>query len=145
MQDTIRAIRNLRSEKNVKPGLKLPAIIVDASGVMKQEASTSAALANLDESRLSIVDSLDSKPAGHVALVAGPIEIFLPLSEMVDPAEERARLEKELSEAESHISRLENLLAGDFANKAPTALVQKEREKLAVYKESAEKIKAQLG
>jgi valyl-tRNA synthetase len=35
-------------------------------------------------------------------------------------------------------------LASDFANKAPAQLVQKERDKLAVYKESAEKIKAQL-
>ena len=77
--------------------------------------------------------------------MAGPIEIFLPLAEMVDPAEERARLEKELTEAESHIERLEKLLSSDFANKAPAALVQKERDKLAVYKESAEKIKAQLG
>jgi valyl-tRNA synthetase len=32
----------------------------------------------------------------------------------------------------------------DFANKAPAALVQKERDKLAGYKETAGKIKAQL-
>ncbi|MDX9992207.1 MAG: valine--tRNA ligase [Anaerolineales bacterium] len=145
VQDVIRAIRNLRAEKSVKPGLKLPAIIVDASGLMKQEARTIAALSNLDDSRLSILDSLDSKPANHLGLVAGPIEIFLPLAELVDPAEDRARLARELAEAESQIARLENLLASDFANKAPAPLVQKEREKLAVYKESAGKIKAQLG
>ncbi len=145
VQEVIRAIRNLRAEKNVKPGLKLPAIIVDASGLMKQESRTIAALSNLDDSRLSILASLDSKPEGHVALVAGPIEIFLPIAEMVDLAEERARLSKELAEAQGHIERLEKLLASDFANKAPAALVQKERDKLAVYKDSAEKIKAQLG
>jgi valyl-tRNA synthetase len=55
-----------------------------------------------------------------------------------------ARLEKELKEAESHIERLEKLLAGDFAKKAPAHLVAKEREKLTAYKETAEKIKAQL-
>jgi valyl-tRNA synthetase len=145
VQEVVRAIRNLRAEKNVKPGLKLPAIIVDASGLMKQEAGVVAALSNLDQARLSILDSLDSKPEGHVALVAGPIEIFLPLAEMVDPGEERARLSKELGEAESHIERLEKLLGSDFANKAPAQLVQKERDKLAVYKESAEKLRAQLG
>jgi valyl-tRNA synthetase len=80
-----------------------------------------------------------------VALVAGSVEIFLPLAALVDPEEERARLGKELAEAESHIERLEKLLGSDFANKAPAQLVQKERDKLAVYKESAEKIKAQLG
>jgi valyl-tRNA synthetase len=64
---------------------------------------------------------------------------------MVDPAEDRARLSKELAEAESQIERLENLLASDFAKKAPAQLVQKEQDKLAGYKDSAEKIKAQLG
>ena len=39
---------------------------------------------------------------------------------------------------------LEKLLAGDFANKAPTALVQKEREKLEGYRKTAEKIEGQL-
>jgi valyl-tRNA synthetase len=63
----------------------------------------------------------------------------------VDLEQERARLEKELAEAESQIARLEKLLASDFAKKAPEAVVAKEREKLAAYKEIAEKIKAQLG
>jgi valyl-tRNA synthetase len=144
IQEVVRAIRNLRAEKNVKPGLKLAAIVVDASGLIKQEARVVAALSNLDESQLSILESLDSKPEGHVALVAGSVEIFLPLAALVDPEEERARLSKELAEAESHIERLEKLLGSDFANKAPAQLVQKERDKLAVYKESAEKIKAQF-
>ena len=56
----------------------------------------------------------------------------------------KSRLEKELKEAQSHIERLEKLLSGDFANKAPAAVVQKERDKLAAYKDTAEKIKAQL-
>jgi valyl-tRNA synthetase len=74
----------------------------------------------------------------------GPVEIYLPLTGMVDLTEEKTRLEKELKEAESHIERLEKLLAGDFAKKAPAALVQKERDKLMAYQETAEKIKAQL-
>jgi len=63
---------------------------------------------------------------------------------MVDLADEKSRLEKELKEAESHIDRLEKLLGGDFANKAPAQVVAKEKEKLEAYKETAEKIKSQL-
>jgi valyl-tRNA synthetase len=144
MQEVIRAIRNLRAEKNVKPGSKLAAIVVDASGLIKQEAKIIAALSNLDEAKLLIHEKLDAKPEGHVALVAGPVEIYLPLSDLVDPEEERARLTKELAEAEAQIARLEKLLGSDFANKAPAPVVQKEKEKLAAYKETAEKIKAQL-
>jgi valyl-tRNA synthetase len=144
LQEVVRSIRNLRAEKNVKPNLKLAAIVVDASGLMQQEAKVLAALAGLDEAQLSILASLDAKPEGHVALVAGSVEVYLPLAALVDPEEERARLTKDLAEAEAHIARLEKLLASDFANKAPAPVVQKEREKLAAYLETAEKIKAQL-
>ncbi len=144
IQEVVRAIRNLRAEKNVKPGLKLSAILVDDSGLVKQEAKIIAALANLDEKKLDIREKMDSKPEGSVALVVGSVEIYLPLAELVDPEEERARLEKELAEAESQVARLEKLLGSDFANKAPAPVVQKEREKLAAYKETAGKIKARL-
>ena len=73
------------------------------------------------------------------------MEIYLSLSGLVDSAEERARLEKDLAETQSQIARLEQLLSSDFASKAPAAVVNKEREKLASYKETADKIKAQLG
>ena len=98
----------------------------------------------LDEGQMSIVESLSDKPDGAVALVVGPIEVFIPLEGMVDLAQERERLEAELKEAESHIARLEKMLNSPFAKKAPPAVVDKEREKLAGYKETAEKIKAQL-
>jgi valyl-tRNA synthetase len=143
-QEVVRAIRNLRAEKNVKPGLKLAAILVDNTGLMKQESKLIATLSGLDESRLSILSSLDSKPEGHIALVAGSVEVYLPLADFVDPVEERTRLTKDLADAESHVARLEKLLSSDFASKAPAPVVQKEREKLAAYKETAEKIKAQL-
>jgi valyl-tRNA synthetase len=144
VQEVVRAIRNLRAEKNVKPGLKLSAILIDATGLVKQESKIIAALAGLDETKLDIRKTLDAKPEGQIALVAGQVEIYLPLADFVDPVEELARLAKDLAEAETHIARLEKLLSSDFANKAPAAVIQKEREKLAVYKETAEKIKAQL-
>jgi valyl-tRNA synthetase len=112
--------------------------------LLKEQSRVIASLAGLSESELTIVPTLADKPADSAALVVGSVEIYLPLAGMVDLAEEKARLEKELKEAQSHIERLEKLLGGDFANKAPAALVQKERDKLIGYKETAEKIGAQL-
>jgi valyl-tRNA synthetase len=112
--------------------------------LLKEQSKVIAALAGLSESELTIVQSLTDKPKDAIALITGAVEIYLPLAGIVDLAEEKTRLEKELKEAVSHIGRLEKLLAGDFANKAPAVLVQKERDKLAAYKETAEKIKAQL-
>jgi len=146
IQELVRAIRNLRAEKTVAPSKRIAANISAGAraDLLKAQANVIATLAGLNEAELSITETLQEKPKDAIALVVGSVEIYLPLAGMVDLANEKARLEKELKEAESHIQRLENLLNGDFANKAPAALVQKERDKLAGYKDTAEKIKAQL-
>ena len=151
LQEVVRAIRNLRSEKNVKPGQKLACTFVVSSEtqsslhrVLTEDRAVVAVLAGLDANRITLLESIAAKPEGHAALVAGGIEIYLPLAEMVDLSEERARIAKELSEAEANISRLEKLLGGDFANKAPAAVVQKERDKLADFQAKAEKLKEQI-
>ena len=147
LQDVVRSIRNLRAEKGVAPSKKIPASVSAAAktDLLKAQSKALASLAGLDEVGLSIEEKIDDKPQDASALVVGAVEIYIPLAGMVDLAEEKARLEKELKEAESHIARLEKLLGSDFANKAPAPVVQKERDKLAGYKETAEKLKAQLG
>ncbi len=146
VQELVRSVRNLRSEKNVKPGKRLPAVVAagDRAGLLQAQAATLAALCGLDATALTIVDALPEKPAGHIALVAGGVEIYLPLAGLVDAAEERLRLQKELADNEAQIARLETLLGGSFAQKAPAAVVQKEREKLQAYQATAEKLRTQL-
>jgi valyl-tRNA synthetase len=146
IQEIVRSIRNVRAEKSVAPSKRIAASIAAGSrlDLFKEQSRVIAALAGLNEAELTIADSLSDKPKDAAALVVGPVEIYLPLAGMVDLAGERTRLEKELKEARSHMERLEKLLAGDFANKAPAALVQKEREKLEGYKNTAQKIEAQL-
>ncbi len=147
IQDVVRAIRNLRAEKNVKPGQRIPAMLVSEkkAHILLAQASTIAALARIDQDRMIISEHLDSKPEGHVALVVGPVEIYLPLSGLVNISEERERMKKDLAETQTQIDRLEKLLAGPFAEKAPESIVQKERDKLKYYLETAVNISAQLG
>jgi valyl-tRNA synthetase len=147
IQEIVRSIRNLRAENNVAPSKKIATNISAGAktDLLKDQSQVIASLAGLDHSQLTIHSALQDKPADSATLIVGSLEIHLPLAGMVNLAEEKSRLEKELKEAESHIERLEKLLSGDFANKAPAALVQKEREKLVGYKETAAKIKAQLG
>jgi len=152
VQEVVRAIRNLRAEKNVKQSSRLAAIFVvshEANDslyhLLADDRGVIATLAGLDEARLELHESLPAKPEGHVALVAGGAEIFLPLAGLVDSGEERLRLSKELAEVDGQITRLEKLLSGSFAEKAPAPVVQKERDKLAAYHETAQKLRSQLG
>jgi valyl-tRNA synthetase len=142
----VRAIRNLRAEKGVAPSKRIAASFAGGgqTALLREQARVLEALAGLDEPQMEIEESLAEKPEDAAALVITPIEVYLPLAGMVDLEQERARLEKELTEAESQIARLEKLLASDFAKKAPEAVVNKEREKLNGYKETAEKIRAQI-
>jgi valyl-tRNA synthetase len=146
VQEIVRSIRNLRAEKSVAPSKRIAVTIAAGTKteLLQEQSQVIAALAGLSESELMIVPSLKDKPKDAIALVVGAIEVYLPLAGMVDLADEKSRLEKDLKEALSHIERLEKLLSGDFTNKAPAPLVQKERDKLNGYKETAEKIRAQL-
>jgi valyl-tRNA synthetase len=136
----------VRAEKNVAPSRKIAASFSAGAqaGLLQDQAKVIATLSGLNEAELTIAEALTDRPQNAISLVISSVEIHIPLAGMVDLAEEKSRLEKELKEAQSHIERLEKLLAGDFASKAPAALVEKERDKLAGYKDTAEKIKAQL-
>ena len=146
IQEMVRTIRNVRAEKNVKDGRLIPALIASTefAQLFEQEKEILAELAQLDKDKIEIRKELDEKPEGHVALVAGPVEIYLPLADLVDPEEEYKRLQNELEQAEGQIQRLEKLLAGPFSEKAPQEVVEKEKTKLDSYREKATTIREQI-
>ena len=69
IQELVRAVRNLRSEKGVKPGKKVPAILVTVERIslLHEQAGVIAALAGLELADLKVAASLPSKPEGHIA------------------------------------------------------------------------------
>jgi len=146
VMDVVRSIRNMRAEKKVTPGKRIPPTLVggEQAGILKQQSAAIAVLAHLDPAEMKILPSLAEKPQGQASLVVSGVEIYLPLADLVDIDAERLRLQKELDEAESQIARLETLLGGDFAKKAPAPLVEKERQKLETFRENALKLRRQL-
>ncbi len=146
IQETIRSIRNIRSEKDVKPGKRIPAHLAagEKTEIFRLQRNIISALAQLDLEKFEIASSLPPKQENQIALAIGSVEIYLPLEGLVDTTEERERLSKALNEAESQAGRLEKLLSSSFAERAPADIVQKEKDKLASYQETAEKLKKQL-
>jgi len=146
-QEMVRAIRNIRAEYKVQPDHKIACTISGGSMLAEVESQrqTFISLAGIDPDAFSIVKDPIEPSDDQITLVITSVEITLPLAGLVDAEAERERLEKELAEAQSQIQRLEKLLASPFAEKAPLEVVQKEREKLATYQETAERIQQQLG
>jgi valyl-tRNA synthetase len=146
LQEIVRSIRNIRAERNIKPSHLIPATIIGGEyyQTILEELNSIIKLAKLDGSNTQIHQSAISPPENHIPLVVGPIEIYLPLEALVDLKEERIRLEKEIAEVNQQITRLEKLLASPFAEKAPEDVVQVERDRLAGFQKTAEKINKQL-
>jgi len=146
VQEIVRAIRNIRAEKKIKPDRKLPALISAGARMdtLRGQCNTIAALASLDKDNSRISRRVKEDTSAYISIVVSGVEIFLDVAEKVDSAEDVARLQKELGVISAQIDRLEKLLASDFAFKAPPSVVDKERVKLKAYLETREKLKAQL-
>ncbi len=146
VQEIVRAVRNLRSEKKVAPGKRIPVMIAagDQFPVLLGQAASIQSLATIDAAQFQLAAQLAEKPQNAVTLVVSGVEIYLPLAGLVDTAAEHTRLSKELAEIESQIERLAALVDGPFGQRAPTAVVDKERQKLATFKETAGKLREQL-
>ena len=131
--EMIQAVRNLRAEVQVPLGQKAR-IIVAAPAADAQTIRDAAAYldkaAAIDE--ITMIGLTDEAPKGAVAAILGDIRIFLPLAGLVDLDRERARLEKELKNANGEIARLSGKLGNEgFLKKAPADVVENERAKLA--------------
>jgi valyl-tRNA synthetase len=146
VQEVVRAIRNLRAEKKLNPGKLVPAIIAagDMLPILSGMKESLVSLAKVDPEHCQLVEAITEPPQDAISAVTAGISIFLPMAGMVDTDAEKERIEHELAEVTAQIKRLETLLASPFAQKAPANVVEKEREKLAVYQETAEKLNEQM-
>jgi valyl-tRNA synthetase len=142
--EIIRTIRNIRSEYGVEPAKKISAYIAAGThtDLITKHQEILVALARLEKDELHISQSLAEKPAQTVAqVISGGIEIYLPLAGMIDLDAERERLRKEVAQVEKRIaSGKVKLNNPNFIEKAPAAIVQKEREQLADLELQAAKI-----
>ncbi len=144
MRELVRAIRAARADANVPAGKRIAAIIAgdDASKILAMQDAL-VFLARLDADQLTIDAGADA-PDNCVTLSLGSIAAYLPMAGMVDLAKEKERLTKELADIENQIKRKNGLLNGPFAEKAPEAVVAKEREALATLEASRDEIGERL-
>jgi len=77
-----------------------------------------------------------------VQVVTDAARIFIPMEQLIDLEQERARLDKERQAVEKEIAFLEGKLSnGQFVDKAPRSVVDAERDKLGRAKEKLEKVR----
>ncbi|MFC3391161.1 valine--tRNA ligase [Aidingimonas halophila] len=133
LQGVIVAIRNIRAEMNLAPGKPLDVLLSKGDGEDRQRLEDNrlflAKLAKLE--RIDWLDSPEQAPLSATQVV-GDLEVLVPMAGLIDKDSELARLGKEIEKQDKVIQGIEKKLANDnFVAKAPEAVVQKERDKLA--------------
>ena len=142
--EAIRAIRNRRAEMNVAPSKKATVhIVTDNKDAFNDQTSVFfKKLASASD--VALCDKYEEE--GAVSIITPAAKIYIPLGELVDMEAEKARLEKEAEKMRGEIERIEKKLSNEgFVSKAPAAVIEGERKKLAAYKEKLTGIEETLG
>ncbi|WP_026375971.1 valine--tRNA ligase [Aestuariibacter salexigens] len=145
LKSFIVGIRNIRGEMDISPNKPLSVLLRNVSAEDTRRLDISAAflskLAKLEG--VSILQPGDKGPASATALV-GEMEILIPMAGLIDKDAELARIGKALEKLEKDMSRTQGKLANDnFVSKAPEAVIDKEKAKLADMQMQFSKLKEQ--
>jgi len=142
------ACRNLRGEMGVSPAQRLPLYAVattpDQAEFMRSQAPVLQALAKLSEVRV-FDDEAHWSAAAESAPVAVVGEVRVCLFMQVDVAAEKARLAKEVARLQGEMTKAQGKLSNEaFVAKAPAAVLEQERKRLADFSATLTKVQEQL-
>ncbi|MBE0620265.1 MAG: class I tRNA ligase family protein, partial [Burkholderiales bacterium] len=139
LKELVGACRNLRSEMNISSAQRIPLLATGDRARLEALAPYIRTFAKLSE--MSVLDALPAADA-PVAVV-GDCQLMLKIE--IDKAAERERLQKEITRLEGEIAKAEGKLANaGFVARAPAQVVAQERERLAAFATTLEKLKPQL-
>ncbi len=145
VQQFILGIRRIKGEMNIPPGKRVPVLLADTNDEdrnwVERHRPYLDFLARVE--RIEILPPGEAGPEAATALV-GEMKILIPLAGLIDKDAELARLDKEISRLEKDAQRTEGKLSNpNFVDKAPPAVVQKERDKLEEARGALAKLREQ--
>jgi valyl-tRNA synthetase len=146
--EPVKALRNLRTENELLPNQKPCAIIIykkDTNELLKLTPIICAlARLNLLSVQENQMSSAELNQFPSTTLDTSGMVVILKMDNAVNVEDKLINLKNELISIEAQIMRIDTLLKSEFALKAPKEIIEKERQKLAIFIDTAEKIKHQL-
>ena len=143
------AVRNIRGEMDIAPSKPLPVLLknvnADDQRRLSQNEQFIGALAKLES--IDILADDDNGPASATAVV-GDLSLLIPMAGLIDKDAELARLDKAIEKLSKDADRVRSKLSNEnFVGKAPEAVINKEKAKLAEAESTLAKLvdqKAQI-
>ena len=138
----VRAIRNRRAEMNVPPSKKAE-VFIDTPFESTFISNTVYMERRAYASGVTVCAGVEID--GAVQVVTEDAKIYIPMNELVDFEAEKARLSKELEEAEKDLEFFNRKLSNPgFLAKAPAAVVEKDKASAAKISEKIKMLKTSL-
>ncbi|HBF67241.1 MAG TPA: valine--tRNA ligase [Candidatus Magasanikbacteria bacterium] len=144
LKEVVTGIRVIRTDYKVSPQTRLH-VTVSAGEKMELLVANSTLVEALARVEQLEIQKTAAKPEHAASFVAGGVEVFVKLENVVDFEKERTRLEKEIESVEPYAKGLEKKLNNkEFVANAPREVVEKEQQKLQEAQEKLIKLKEQL-
>ena len=140
------AIRNIRGEMDISPSKALPVLLKNVNQEDQRRLNENqqflSALAKLDT--IETLSDKDEAPLAATAVV-GDLSVLIPMAGLIDKDAEIARLTKSIEKLTKEADKTRSKLGNEkFVGKAPEAVINKEKAKLADAESALDKLKVQM-
>ena len=145
--ELVRSIRNIRAQYKVKPSKWIEARVYTGELLSSLVPQTNMIEILAKARPLTILDRQKREPAKDtdLVLVLKEAEVVVPLAGMVDRLAEEQRLMNESREIKERMAQLEARLSDQaFLSKAPSQVVEKEKQKLSMLEDKLNRLKQEL-
>jgi valyl-tRNA synthetase len=150
--DLVRAVRNARAEAKVEPAAWLPVDVFVPESLGPTFEALQLAIERLSRARpltrAAGVEAIRQGAEGGLSVIAGDIEAVVrpAVKDEAQGERDRARLERELAEAQGLLAASRARLANEaFTSKAPAAVVDGVRARMAELEELVARLARRLG
>ncbi|MBA6124373.1 valine--tRNA ligase [Pseudomonas sp. Eb3] len=133
LKELMVGLRNIRAEMNIGPGKPLPLFLKNANADDQRRLQENEALLKklAKVESFTVLSDAEEAPLSATALV-GDLQVLVPMAGLIDKDAELARLNKEIQRLQGEVARVGGKLSNAaFVDKAPPAVIEKERAKLA--------------
>ncbi|MBI1451143.1 MULTISPECIES: valine--tRNA ligase [Acinetobacter] len=146
LQGLIGAVRNIRGEMGLGNARLLPVLLQNTTDAEKAQITRIEALFKALAKVESITFLADGEqPPLSSSSVVGHVSVFVPMKGLIDPKAELGRLQKDLDKVQKQHDQIATKLGNEgFVAKAPAAVVEGEKVKLAEFADQLAKIKANM-
>ena len=146
LQGLIGAVRNIRGEMGLGNARLLPVLLQNTTDAEKAQIARIEplvkALAKVES--ITFLTEAEQPPLSSSSVV-GHVSVFVPMKGLIDPKAELGRLQKDFDKVQKQHDQIAGKLANEgFVAKAPAAVVEREKVKLAEFADQLVKIKANM-